>query len=216
MAFIRNIAFDNAVSVFPTYNTLQNPAVITLDALQTTYDIDIPCIGHDGQVGVEIDCPDVTLLALQVFPFGVRVTVEVALVYTPGTYNIYLHGKGRSTEGIYTNHQLVLAATSDGVQYSTAYDIDPHRKTWNNKRVEALSFTADKHNFILIADGAITITLPAITYNNWIEYEIHANGNNVQVDANASDLITGLASINLTGYDSVRLKALLPNTWLIA
>jgi len=216
MAFIRNIAFDNAVTAFPIYDSLQNPSIITLDTLQSVYTIDIPCIGHDGQIGVEIDCPDVTLLSLQVFPLGVRVTLEVASPYSPGTFPIILHQKGRSTNGIYVNHSLVLDVTSIGVQYSTPYDIDPNRKTQRNKRFEGADFTAAPTNYILIATAPLIITLPPIADNADMEFLIFANNNAVTVTADGLDSITGSASINLTGYDSVTLQSLLPNIWLVS
>lgn len=99
--------------------------VITIGNTSGSYDVDIPCVGHDMQTGVSVpDSSNISLSNLRVYPLGLRITMDVSTAIA-GTYEIEFVCGGRTdTELTASKVQVVITGVAGGVTYSYAYDIE--------------------------------------------------------------------------------------------
>lgn len=103
---------------------------ITIGNTSTSYTIDIPLIGHDAQVGMELldgsgnDTSGIVLSNMVIMPLGIRVDVDITSAIV-GTYNVSIVSGGRTDAELpYTPATLEITGAPGGVSYSYDGDIE--------------------------------------------------------------------------------------------
>jgi len=126
--------------------------VITIGNTSGSYDVDIPCVGHDMQTGVSVpDVSNIALSNLRVYPLGLRVTMNVSAAVA-GTYDIELVCGGRTdTELTASKVQVIITGAAGGVTYSYDYDIEAIGRVLGSR---AASVSAPSSGQVLSWDGS--------------------------------------------------------------